>query len=100
MAKGGARAGAGRKSKAEELGLSDLMDSIGPTEEVLKRLYFLAIGSPETEVLDPETENIKITEAIPPNNDAIKLWLGYKFGTPKQSVNVDSITEVIITHES
>lgn len=82
MNKGGKRAGAGRKSKAEELGLNDLMDSIGPTENVLKRLYSLAVDQYE------------------PNQEAIKLWMGYKFGTPKQSVNVDSNVEVIVTHES
>lgn len=100
MAKGGKRDGAGRKSKAEELGLNDLMNSIGPTEEVLKRLYSLAVGSPEIEEIDPDSEAVKVTKAIPPNTDAIKLWMGYKFGTPKQSLNIDKEIEVIVIHES
>lgn len=77
--KGGKTPGAGRKSKAVELGLSDLMDSIGPTESVLKRIYELSTGDK-------------------PNTEAIKLWLGYKFGTPKQSVQVDQ--DVNITFHS
>lgn len=100
MPKGGKRDGAGRKSRAEELGLNDLMDSIGPTEDVLNRLYSLAVGSQEAEEIDPETEKVKIIKATPPNPEAIKLWLGYKFGTPKQSVNVDNHVEVVVSHES
>lgn len=79
MANGGKRAGAGRKSKAVELGLSDLMDKIGPTESVLKRIYELSTGDK-------------------PNTEAIKIWMGYKFGTPKQSVQVDQ--EAVITFQT
>lgn len=69
--KGGARKGAGRKSKAEELGLSDLMDSVGPTDAILQSLHKLALKG---------------------NVEAMKLWLGYKFGKPKESVTITDNT--------
>jgi hypothetical protein len=81
MANGGKRPGAGRKSKAVELGLDSMMDGIGPTEEVLKRLYELATDDK-------------------PNTEAMRMWLGYKFGTPKQAITLDSEVEVTIVHES
>jgi hypothetical protein len=66
---GGARPGAGRKSKAEELGLDALMDSIGPTEAVLQAVY---------------------DQAVKKNVKAQQLWLSYKFGKPKETVNLKS----------
>lgn len=67
--RGGKRVGAGRKSKAEELGLNEMMDSIGPTEKVLKAVYELATGTKK-------------------NTEAQKIWLSYKFGKPKESVTI------------
>jgi len=75
--RGGKRENAGRKSKAEELGLDGLMDSIGPTEDVLKRIYELAVG-----------------KSKPPNIEAQKLWMSYKFGKPKESVTVKQDTVI------
>lgn len=69
--RGGKREGAGRKSKAEELGLNELMDSIGPSETVLKAIYELATGPKK-------------------NTEAQKLWLSYKYGKPKETVNLKS----------
>lgn len=89
---GGKRAGAGRKSKAVELGLDSMMDKIGPTEVVLNRIYELAVGTQA----NPEKE----IKAIPPNTEAIRLWMAYKFGTPKQAITLDSEVEVTIVHES
>lgn len=57
--------GAGRKSKAEELRLSAIMDDIGNTEKVLKNLYNSACK--------------------PGNVAAAQLWLAYKFGKPKEN---------------
>lgn len=68
---GGARPGAGRKSRAEELGLNDLMDSIGSTDKILQSLYKLAIKD---------------------NIEAQKIWLGYRFGKPKESVTIQDNT--------
>jgi hypothetical protein len=83
---GGARPGAGRKSKAEELGLDDLMDSIGPTESVLKRIYELAVGIEENKE--------KGVSAKAPNIEAQKLWMSYKFGKPKENVTVKQDTTI------
>lgn len=74
MAKGGKQPGAGRKSKAEELKLSALMDDIGNTERVLKALYKSACN--------------------PRNIQATTLWLAYKYGKPKENEGLP--TEMII----
>lgn len=78
--RGGKRDGAGRKSKAEELGLDQMMDSIGPTEEVLKAIYKLAVGT--------EPDKKKGIKEKAPNTEAQKIWLSYKFGKPKESVTI------------
>jgi len=62
---GGKRPGAGRKSKAEELRLSAIMDDIGKTETVLKALYADACKAG--------------------NIQAQQLWLSYKYGKPKEN---------------
>jgi hypothetical protein len=89
--KGGKREGAGRKTKAEELGLSELMDSIGPTLEVLQELYRSAVG------MDADEE--KGTEAVKPNIKAQELWLAYKFGKPNQTVKVDQSSGITIKYD-
>jgi hypothetical protein len=72
--KGGAMPGAGRKSKADELRLSAIMDDIGNTEAVLKVLY---------------------KNALDPKNVADRqLWLAYKYGKPKDNEGLP--TEMII----
>lgn len=78
--RGGKREGAGRKSKAEELGLNELMDSIGPTEKVLQAVYDLATGPKK-------------------NTEAQKIWLSYKFGKPKESVTITDNTMYWIEEE-
>ena len=72
--KGGKRAGSGRKSKAEELRLSAIMDDIGNTENVLRVLYKNALK--------------------PDNSHDRALWLAYKYGKPKD--NEGAPTEMII----
>jgi len=79
---GGKRPNSGRKSKAEELGLQELMDSIGPTKNVLKEIFKLAEGIPGNEE--------KGIEPVKPNIEAQKLWLSYYYGKPKETVNVKS----------
>ena len=74
MAKGGKREGAGRKSKAEELRLSAIMDDIGSTEEILKVLYKNALK--------------------PENSFDRQLWLAYKYGKPKDNEGLP--TEMVI----
>jgi len=74
MSLGGKRTGAGRKSKAEELRLSAIMDDIGNTVKVLEALYKSACK--------------------PGNIQAQQLWLAYKYGKPKENEGVP--TEMII----
>lgn len=74
MAKGGKQPGAGRKSKADELRLSAIMDDIGNTVKVLEVLY---------------------KNACDPKNVADRqLWLAYKYGKPKDNEGLP--TEMII----
>lgn len=74
MPRGGARPGAGAKTKAETLRLSAIMDDIGNTEAILKVLY---------------------KNAMNPKNVADRqLWLAYKYGKPKD--NEGAPTEMII----
>lgn len=74
MAKGGKQPGAGRKSKADELRLSAIMDDIGNTETVLRVLYKNACN--------------------PKNTFDRQLWLAYKYGKPKENEGLP--TEMII----
>ncbi len=69
---GGARNGAGRKSKADELGLSGLMDAV--------------IGSKEWE----ELIAIIYKDAIAGSAPHQKLLLQYKFGNPNQKMDITS----------
>jgi len=77
MPKGGKREGAGRKTKADELRLSAIMDDIGNTAEVL-------------EVLFKQAKN-------PKNTSDRQLWLAYKYGKPKESVQIDGDMTIGIT---
>lgn len=70
---GGKRAGAGRKSKKEEIKLAEKMRSILSDETVLQKL----------------ADNVK-------NGDhkAIELWTGYLWGKPTQRVETKEIEEI------
>lgn len=65
MPRGGKREGAGRKSKAEELKLIEAMDNILEDQRALEELAELVKKG---------------------NFSAIKLWLEYRYGKPKQYV--------------
>lgn len=76
MAKrGGSRPGAGRKSKAEELGIPELMQNTLPTQTVFNKL------------------SEKVDEG---DLKAIELWLAYLLGKPKQFTDVTSNGESLI----
>lgn len=77
--KGGARLGAGRKSRAEEMGLESLMNSIGKSEDVLKAIYEAATTGK--------------------NLEAQKVWLAYYFGKPKESIAIDGGVELKVTRK-
>jgi hypothetical protein len=75
MAKnGGARPGAGRPSKIQEIKLIEQMDRIAVPDEIWKALLY------------------KIKEG---DTAAIKLWLSYRLGLPKQQIDVTSNGESI-----
>tara|TARA_R110000824_G_scaffold85121_3_gene211804 strand:+ start:31 stop:312 length:282 start_codon:yes stop_codon:yes gene_type:complete len=62
----------GRKSKAEELGLHNIMDSLLPTNDVLKE--FAGIIS------NTEDEKLKFS--------AIVKWLEWRVGKPKETLDL------------
>ena len=64
---GGAREGAGRKPKIQEIKIIEQMDAISVPEEIWNALLF------------------KCKEG---DTAAIKLWLSYRFGLPKQQIDV------------
>ena len=76
-AHGGKRENSGRKPKADEIALIERMDAVLAPEEVWMAL---AIKVKEQDV------------------QAVKTWLGYRFGQPKQTVdsNINIQTPIII----
>lgn len=64
---GGARSGAGRKPKIQEIKIIEQMDAISVPDEIWKALLY------------------KCKEG---DTAAIKLWLSYRFGLPKQQIDV------------
>jgi hypothetical protein len=64
---GGARHGAGRKPKADEIKLIEQMDAIAAPSEAWAALWG------------------KVQEG---DTQAIKTWLEYRFGKPKQQLDV------------
>jgi hypothetical protein len=65
---GGKREKAGRKPKADEIKLIEQMDAVCVPKEVWEKLY--------DKVKDGDT-------------NAIKTWLSYRFGQPKQTVALE-----------
>lgn len=73
--KGGFRPGAGRKPKADEIKVAEAMDAVLAPEEVWTNLAALVRRK---------------------DGAAIKTWLSYRFGMPKQIIdaNVDSTVSI------
>ena len=71
---GGARPGAGRKPKIQEIKVIEQMDAISVPEEIWNALLY------------------KCQEG---DTAAIKLWLSYRFGLPKQQIDVTTNGENI-----
>lgn len=69
MPRGGARQGAGRKAKADEIALIEKMDAILAPDEVWDAVA--------AKVLKGDT-------------NAQKLWLSYRYGQPKQSIDLSN----------
>ena len=64
--RGGARPGAGRPPKADEMALIARMDKIAAPVEALQKLWSMASSGDMT---------------------ALKVWLEYRYGKPRQSVD-------------
>jgi hypothetical protein len=75
MAKGGARPGAGRKSKADEIKYLEEMDKTMPVKDVFEKLAALVEGG---------------------DTNAIKIWLNYRLGLPKQTMELDHRGNVLL----
>jgi hypothetical protein len=73
MAHGGKRKGAGRKPKADEVKMIERMDAVLAPTEVWQKL----------------ADKVKEKDV-----QAIKTWLGYRFGMPKQTVDQNSTVEI------
>ena len=74
MPKGGKREGAGRKPKVNEVKLVEKMDSISVPDEIWKALLY------------------KCKQG---DTGALKLWLSYRYGLPKQQIDVTTNGESI-----
>ena len=74
MPAGGKRPNSGRKPKADELKLIEQMDSVLVPQEAWEALAEL------------------VTEK---DVQAIRLWLSYRYGQPKQSIDIESQGEKI-----
>ena len=66
---GGAREGAGRKPKADEIKLIDTMDAICVPDAIWAKLAEKAASG---------------------DTNAIKTWLSYRYGMPKQTVDTNT----------
>ena len=66
---GGARLGAGRKPKIEEIKIIEQMDAICVPEKIWEALLY------------------KCQQG---DTNALKLWLSYRFGLPKQQIDITS----------
>jgi hypothetical protein len=71
---GGARIGAGRKPKIEEIKIIEQMDAICVPDKIWEALLY------------------KCQQG---DTNALKLWLSYRFGLPKQQIDVTSNGEKI-----
>jgi hypothetical protein len=71
---GGARPGAGRPPKIQEVKLIELMDALAAPQQIWDALLY------------------KCQQG---DTQALKLWLSYRFGLPKQQIDVTSNGEKI-----
>lgn len=92
MAHGGKRNNAGRKSKAEEFGLAELLNTAWPKEKQIAALQHIAsFIAPTLKVThNTKTGEEEITLAVHPKEQiaALKLLLEYGYGKPTAINNV------------
>lgn len=72
--KGGAREGSGRKPKADEITVIEQMDAVAVPSKAWQALW---------------------NKCVEGDTQAIKTWINYRFGMPKQSVDVTTQGEKI-----
>nr|WP_299488618.1 hypothetical protein [uncultured Allomuricauda sp.] len=71
---GGKRYGAGRKSRADEIAKIEMMDSVANPKEAWENLWALC-----------KKKNVM----------ALKTWIEYRFGKPKDRIDVTSNDETL-----
>lgn len=74
MPKGGKREGSGRKPKVNEVKLVESMDAISVPDEIWRALFY------------------KCKQG---DTGALKLWLSYRYGLPRQQVDITTNGESI-----
>ena len=74
MENGGARPGAGRKPKAEEIKIIEQMDAIAVPAQAWQALWNLCEEG---------------------DTQAVKTWLNYRFGMPKQNIDITTQGEKV-----
>ena len=72
--KGGKREGSGRKPKVQEVKLVESMDAISVPDEIWKALLYKCLQG---------------------DTGALKLWLSYRYGLPRQQIDVTTNGENI-----
>ncbi len=72
--KGGKREGSGRKPKVQEVKLVESMDAISVPDEIWKALLYKCLQG---------------------DTGALKLWLSYRYGLPKQQLDITTNGESI-----
>lgn len=83
---GGARKGAGRKPKADEIKLIERLDKVLDQDKVLAELKKLALGYVETKK-DSNGKSYKVK--VYPDLKAIQLYMQYRFGKPTETKNLN-----------
>lgn len=81
--KGGKKGASGRKSKAEEFGLQELLNKCWTTADREKCIKALAKAAS-----DPLSSD---------RIDAVKLLMGYAYGKPREMVDVTSNGETVLS---
>jgi len=74
MGKGGKREGSGRKPKVQEVKLVESMDAISVPSEIWKALLYKCLQG---------------------DTGALKLWLSYRYGLPRQQLDITTNGENI-----
>lgn len=98
MPSGGPREGSGRKVGSKNkatLEIKDILDECVDFKELVGKLLELANG---VSVLKKTVTGMELVYQNPPDSNAAKILMEYRFGKPQQSIaHSGEITEIIIT---